>query len=191
MPRVTTAFAAAIALFMPLGRPLPVGLTPAVGIGTALLSTQIAYAQTADDWLDSGNNKYDIGDYQGAIIDYTKAIENNPLSKVAYAYRGHAKYILDNNKEALIDLDKAIELDSDYGFAFFMRALVKSVLYDYQGALADYEKAIEIDPLDEFNYSSRGMVKEKMGDLQGACSDWRKAKELGHDNVGKWIKKQC
>ena len=29
----TTVFAAALALFLPLGRPLPVGLTPAVGIG--------------------------------------------------------------------------------------------------------------------------------------------------------------
>ena len=72
-----------------------------------------------------------------------------------------------------------------------MRALVKSVLSDYQGALADLDKAIEIDPLDEFNYSSRGMIKGHMGDLRGACSDWRKAEELGHNNVGEWIKKQC
>ena len=45
MTRVTTAFAVALALFLPLGRPLLVGLTPAVGIGEGLLSTQQAYAQ--------------------------------------------------------------------------------------------------------------------------------------------------
>ena len=45
MPRVTTAFAAALALFMPLGRPLLIGLTPAVGIGAALLSTRAAFAK--------------------------------------------------------------------------------------------------------------------------------------------------
>lgn len=35
MPRVTTAFAAALALFGPIGRPLLVGLTPSVVIGAA------------------------------------------------------------------------------------------------------------------------------------------------------------
>ena len=45
MPRVTTAFAAAVALFLPIGRPLLVGLTPVAGIGAGLLTTQAAYAQ--------------------------------------------------------------------------------------------------------------------------------------------------
>lgn len=191
MNSVTTAFAAALALFMPLGRPLLFGLTPAGGIGSALLSTQIAYAQTADDWLESGDEKYNNGDYQGAIIDYTKAIEINPLSEIAYAYRGHAKYFLDKYKEALIDLDKAVGLNSDYGFAFFMRGVVKLSLNDYQGALADLDQAIVLDPMDEINYSMRAVVKEGMDDLQGACSDWRKAADLGDDDSADAIKKQC
>ena len=102
MPLVTNAFAACLALFMPLARPLLVGLAPAVGIGAGLLSTQIAYAQTADDWLESGDEKYNNDDYQGAIIDYTKAIVINPLSEVAYAYRGHVKYLLDEYKDCLL-----------------------------------------------------------------------------------------
>ncbi|RPF82527.1 MAG: hypothetical protein CBB80_006755, partial [Synechococcus sp. TMED20] len=69
MPRTTTAFAAAMALFLPLGRPLLVGLSPAVGIGAGLLSTQTAYAQSAQDWLESAQKKYNNGDYQGAIDD--------------------------------------------------------------------------------------------------------------------------
>ena len=80
MTRVTTAFAAALALCLPIGRPLLVGVTPAIGIGAGLFSTQIAYAQSADDWIQSGDEKYNNGDYQGAIRDYTKAIEINSLS---------------------------------------------------------------------------------------------------------------
>ena len=57
MPRVTTAFAAAVALFLPIGRPLLVGLSPAAGIGAGLLSTQTAYAQNATDLLNSGLDK--------------------------------------------------------------------------------------------------------------------------------------
>ena len=72
MSRVVTAFAAAVALLLPIGRPLLVGLTPAVGIGAGLLSAQTAYAQTAEDWFESAFKKYKAGNYQGAINDYTK-----------------------------------------------------------------------------------------------------------------------
>ena len=51
MPRVTAAFAAAVALFLPIGRPLLVGLTPAFGIGAGLLTTQTAYAVQPICWI--------------------------------------------------------------------------------------------------------------------------------------------
>ena len=39
----------------------------------------------------SGVDKYEQGDYQGAIADYTKAIEINPKFALAYFNRGLAK----------------------------------------------------------------------------------------------------
>ena len=54
MSRVTTTLAAVLSLFLPLGRPLLAGLTIVVEIGSLLLSTQAAYAQSADTWFDSG-----------------------------------------------------------------------------------------------------------------------------------------
>ena len=61
MPLVTTAFAAAFALFLPIGRPLLIGLTPVVGIGAGLLTTQAAYSMSAEDWFDSGVDKAEGG----------------------------------------------------------------------------------------------------------------------------------
>ena len=62
MPQTTNTFAVALSPLLPLGYPLLVGLTPAVGIGAELLTTQRASAQTALDWVDSGTKKYDQGD---------------------------------------------------------------------------------------------------------------------------------
>ena len=110
MTRVTTAFAAALVLFLPIGRPLLVGLTPAVGIGAGLLTTQAAFAQTANDWFDSGLAKAKRGDYQGAIDDYTRAIQINPNDAKAYSNRGIVLEIVGDLKGACTDWRKAAEL---------------------------------------------------------------------------------
>lgn len=78
MPRVTTAFAAAVALFSPVGRPLLVGLAPAVGIGAGLLSMQTAQAQTIMSLYESGLEKFQKGDYEAAISDFSKMIKLDP-----------------------------------------------------------------------------------------------------------------
>ena len=38
-----------------------------------------------------GTSKYESGDYQGAIKDYTKAIEIDPYTVLLYVNRGNAK----------------------------------------------------------------------------------------------------
>ncbi|WP_239420375.1 tetratricopeptide repeat protein [Synechococcus sp. KORDI-100] len=146
MPRVTTAFAAALALFLPIGRPLLVGLIPVAGIGAGLLSTQTAYAQSAQDWFDSGIEKAMSGDYQGAIADYTKAIEINPQYADAYLGRGLRRYELGDLSGAISDYTKAIKYKPDSAHAYISRGTIKSKLKDYQGAITDYTKAIEVNP---------------------------------------------
>ena len=127
MPRVTTAFAAAFALFLPIGRPLLVGLTPAVGIGAALLSTKAAYAQSASDLLNSGVDKAQSGNLQGAIADWTKAIEMNPMFAKAYFNRGVAKKNLKDYQASIADYTKAIEIDSEYYHAYTNRGIVLEI----------------------------------------------------------------
>ena len=144
MPRVTTAFAAALALFMPIGRPLLVGLTPAVGIGAGLLSTHIAYAQTADDWSESAFKKYNAGNYQGAVADYTKAIEINPSDADWYSFRGFAKSQLEDYKGAIDDYTKAIEIDPLDQYFYIGRAANKVFLGDPQGSCSDLRKAADL-----------------------------------------------
>ena len=42
-------------------------------------------------YFNQGVEKYEAGNYQGALADYTKAIQANPRSAQTYNYRGDAK----------------------------------------------------------------------------------------------------
>lgn len=57
-----------------------------------LLLTFPVYAKTAEDWLKTGNEFYQQGNYQNAIEAYTKAIELNPDYATAYNNRGFVFY---------------------------------------------------------------------------------------------------
>ncbi len=71
----------------------------------------------ADISYDNGLKKYEQGDYQGAIADYTKAIEVNPQNADAYIRRGYTKYNLKDYHGAIIDYDKALEINPQFALA--------------------------------------------------------------------------
>ena len=191
MPRVTTAFAAALALILPIGRPLLVGLTPAIGIGAGLLTTQAAYSMSAEDWFDSGVDKAEGGNLKGAIADFTKSIQINPNYLDAYFKHGDAKEQLKDYKGAIEDYTKAIEINPNKAKLYYFRGNAKQNLKDYKGAIQDYTKAIVIDPLDLYFYSARAFLKVLMDDPQGACSDWKKAAELGDTEAAEFVRIEC
>ena len=60
-------------------------------------------AQSAEDFIYQGYTKGKLGDLYGAITDYTKAIEINPNSFVAYNNRGLSKLQLKDYKGAIAD----------------------------------------------------------------------------------------
>ena len=73
----------------------------------AFLSFAISsYCQTAEDYFKSGLSKLQLEDRQGAIADFTKAIQLKPNYVYAYSNRGVAKKDL---KEAGQDAKKDVE----------------------------------------------------------------------------------
>ena len=109
MKRRTTALAAALSL-LPLGQPLLLGSNTALATAAVVLSTQAAHAQSAEDYVDRGNAKSDLKDYQGAIADYNKAIEIDPQYAGAYANRGLVKNKIGDENGFCTDAKKAASL---------------------------------------------------------------------------------
>ncbi len=83
-----------------------------------------------------GITRDNIGDHNGAIMDYTKVIFFSPSADV-YFNRGNSKYSLMNYIGAKEDFEKAIELDTSFTQAKYSLAVTKFNLEDYKGTILD------------------------------------------------------
>ena len=153
MPRLATTFAAALALILPIGRPLLVGLTPAIGIGAGLLSTQTAQAQTIMSLYESGLEKFQKGDYEGAISDFSKMIKLDPQNRSGYYARAMSKLNTGQYKSSVKDSTKAIKIDPSFARAYLVRSQAKMKLGNIQGAVKDLDKVIILDSKNAFAYN--------------------------------------
>jgi tetratricopeptide (TPR) repeat protein len=128
--------------------------------------------------LQEGNMKVIQNDFQGAIIEYTYVIDQDPDNLDAYLKRGVCKININDLKGAMSDLSYVIDSRPNDFEAYFQRGIVKNTTGDYKGSIEDYDKAIEIKPDYAEVYCNRGISKYGMKDLKGAMKDYNKAIEL-------------
>src|SRR5206468_220256 len=88
-----------------------------------------------------GLARAELGQYPGAIDDYTKALELEPTSAVL-AYRGWAHVVCDAPKLALRDFELAIELDPKNGDAYNGRGIVRAGQARFRDAANDADEAV-------------------------------------------------
>lgn len=104
-----------------------------------------------------GQAKASLGDEEGAIRDYDKAIQFNPKFTDAYTSRGLSRYNLDDLQGAYFDFSKALELGPPDADKYLNRGVVKAELGEFVSAIDDYTKAIELDKNDASLYNYRGV----------------------------------
>jgi serine/threonine protein kinase/tetratricopeptide (TPR) repeat protein len=92
-----------------------------------------------------GLARAELGQYPGAIEDFTKALELEPTSAVQM-YRGWAYLVCEAPKLALRDFELAIELDPKNGDAYNGRGFVRVSLGRRDEALADADQALRLGP---------------------------------------------
>jgi tetratricopeptide (TPR) repeat protein len=129
----------------------------------------------AERYNNSGNQKMDVKNYQGALADYNEAIELNPKYATAYSNRGGLKAATNDIKGGLADLNRAIDLDPNLALAYANRGGVKMVsLKDYKGALIDLNRAIKLDPKSKLAYTNRALTRYYLHDKADGISDIQK-----------------
>jgi tetratricopeptide (TPR) repeat protein len=127
------------------------------------------------DLVNRGIEKAKKGDLDGAIADFSHAIELDPKDAIAYSNRAHAKRLKKDAAGALADCTRAIELDPKFAEAYFERGTLKGRNKDADGAIADLTRAIELKPDYAFAYYNRGIARKAKGDKAGADADFKSA----------------
>jgi len=146
-----------------------------------LLIACTAHAQepvSADEFSQRGISRFEKHDFDGAIADFTKAIElNGHQLEYCYYFRGMALYRRGRIDEAIADIGKAITLKQHPRF-YADRGSLLGQRGDLDGAAADLNKAIELKPKFAKAYGDRGIVHLMRGEDADAESDFRKCFEL-------------
>ena len=72
--------------------------------------TQLGFSQAEVNYFSSGLTKHNSNDFNGAIRDFSVAIQINPDNPVPYYCRGLSKAELKDHKGAIEDYSKSIQL---------------------------------------------------------------------------------
>jgi tetratricopeptide (TPR) repeat protein len=97
-----------------------------------------------EEYNHRGVAKFELGDKQGAILDYNRAITIDPQDAFAYYNRGVAKFELGDRQGAILDYNRAITIDPQDAEAYSNRSAVKLALQDKQAAIADLTKGAKL-----------------------------------------------
>ena len=149
-------------------------------------------AKNYEYFFNRAQDKFELADYEEAILDYNKALELSPTEIcLVYSMRGNAKRNLGDLDGAISDQNKALDFDPLYADGYFNRGIAKFKKRDFDGAIEDYSQVLKINPKDSDAFFNRANVKKEIEDMKGACEDWRKAADLGDDDATKFLREHC
>lgn len=146
-----------------------------LGVGAWQLRLLKPLTNAQQTLYQEGVNKYEAGNYEGAVKDLNQAIELDPKNALAYNKRGDAYYRLGDYEQAQADSSQAISLNPQDANAYFDRGFALSELGKYKEAIADYTQAIKLNSKDAYAYYGRGLARTQLKDNKGAIGDFNKA----------------
>ncbi|MBI2228047.1 MAG: tetratricopeptide repeat protein [Deltaproteobacteria bacterium] len=162
---------------------IPILISIAVVLAAGCSATESRSLDAVGHFL-TGHSSAGKGDYRGALEDFAKAVEIDPLYAQAYWDRAAVRAQLGDWRGALTDVNKALEIKPDVvpsSRAYEFRGLVRRMLGEHKESIEDSNKAIEIDPRNARAYVNRGISRMILGDLDEARLDLDKALQYETD----------
>src|SRR5436190_1198617 len=145
-------------------------------------SNVLVCAQTPDAAIYSyqrGTKKLEQGDLEGAIEQYTRAIEIS--SHLISTKRARGAWENANKFDSAVESDRLTVIDPFTARAYTNRGVARYHQDDFDGAVGDFDRAIRINPGLAEAYVNRGAARRARGDLQGALADYDRALAIKSD----------
>ncbi len=133
-----------------VNKDLVVGSTAVVGRAGLMFSLREkndlkTKARNYEYFFNRAQNKFELADHEGAVLDYNKALELSPTEIcLVYSMRGNAKRNLNDFGGAIEDYTQVISINPKDSDAFFNRANIKKEIGDMRGACEDWKKGAEL-----------------------------------------------
>src|SRR5215510_10783619 len=138
--------------------------------GFVLIANAQSY-QASHDFYNRGRQRYFKGDIDGAIADFTKAIETSSHPAGDRGNHKDLKARLDFTGTAS-SFDRVTLIDPVTALAYVNRAVARCHKGDLDGAVSDCESAIAIDPGLIEAYYNRGLIYWSRKDYDQALGDF-------------------
>ena len=136
----------------------------------------------ANAFGERGLEKFELGEYQQAIVDYDNAIFLS-ANRELYNNRGLAYKASGNIDLAFEDFRKATGRTTGFAPAYYNLGKLLYELGKYQFAAGDFSRAIQIDPMYKDAYADRALAYTLLGKDKVAELDIDRAVELGFNRV--------
>jgi tetratricopeptide (TPR) repeat protein len=117
-------------------------------------------------------------DYQGAVEDYTQALERNPSFVEAYMKRGVARFKLGDDRGTLQDCAEALRIYPELAQAYYYQGRSRYRLGYTQAAIEAYTQAIGSEPDYAQAYYHRGLANNDLKETALAVEDLQTAAVL-------------
>jgi tetratricopeptide (TPR) repeat protein len=155
--------------------------------------------ERAIEYYNSGRKRHAEGNLEGAITDFTRAIELSsrlidnrdelansfnkiravdPLTALAYTNRGLVLYRLKNLEGAITDCRRAIAINPRIPEAHNCIGLALSKKGDPDGAVRSFDRALVVDPNFAEAYNNRGKLFSTNREYKKAIADFTRALAL-------------
>jgi tetratricopeptide (TPR) repeat protein len=129
---------------------------------------------------------FDLGQYDVAIMDFTKAMELGLRGKGSYHIRGLAYAKQGQYDLAIADFNKALELDPKDAATYNNRGIIYLLKGQYKHTIEDLTRAIDLDSKNAaVYYLHLGFALDRTGDKESARHNFFKAREMDKDIIKK------
>lgn len=133
--------------------------------------------KSGETYVERAGRKEAMGDFSGAIADYTAAIGLEPKSETAHYYRAHLYSAFGKFREAIADLDVVIREDPKAISAYLSRGNAHAEMGQANAALADYDNAIRYAPNTAYGNLTEARAYYRKGDYSNAAARFARAKQ--------------